>query len=65
MAKLEIKTAKNVAEETTRREGGKSQIKIGDAYTAINIVSDLMIENPEVISILIANGIKRKKKPKK
>jgi len=54
-------TFKSLASELTVLEEGKSNVKIGDMREILSKLSVLMVENPEVISVLIDNGIKKKK----
>jgi len=55
-------TIKQIAEFLADVEGGKSQIKMGDAREAVAIISDLCAMYPDVVATLIGNGIRRRKK---
>jgi hypothetical protein len=59
---MNIKQAQN---EIVKREGGKSNIIIGDVREVIGHLSDLMFEDSTLVAMLIANGARRAKRKKK
>lgn len=58
--------AQELASIIAKKEGHKSQARIGDIREILSIVADLMYSNAEAASCMVQLGIaraKRKKKP--
>lgn len=61
-----MKNIKQLASELAKREGKKSQARIGDIREILGILSDLFIDDPlGVFSILLSNGSRRRMRKKK
>ena len=60
-----MKTLTELYSAIAKREGKKSQVKIGDIREIIAILSDLMIKHPSIHALLTKNGERRAKKRKK
>jgi hypothetical protein len=52
-------TLKELASAIAKREGKKSQVKIGDIREILRIIADLMVEDPEVMVVLVRYANKR------
>jgi len=63
----QIKTIKGLASAIAKREGKKSQARIGDIREILSILSDIIheYEGSDIITMLINNGEKRAKKKAK
>lgn len=57
-------TLKELYSKIARREAKKSQVKIGDIREIIAILSDLMMEHPDIHALLRKNGERRAKRKK-
>ena len=57
-----MKTWKDLTTEITRREGGTVKLNIAEISEVVGIISDLVVEDAHVISILIAAGDRRARK---
>lgn len=55
-------TIQTLATEIAKREGKKSEARIGDIREILAILSDVMWDQPLVYSLLSINGQKRAKK---
>jgi hypothetical protein len=57
-----MKNMKALASEIAKREGKKSQVKMGDVREILGILSDLAFADPVgVVGLLIKNGMRRAK----
>lgn len=54
-----------LASLVAKKEGHKSQARIGDIREIISILSDLMYSNPDAASCVVQLGIARAKRKKK
>jgi hypothetical protein len=54
-----------IASAIAKKEGHKSQSRIGDIREILGILSDMSYDSPDVVQAIIANGIKRSKRRKK
>lgn len=54
-----------IASAIAKKEGHKSQSRIGDIREILGVLSDMSYDSPDVIQSIIANGIKRSKRRKK
>lgn len=63
----QIKTIKGLASAIAKKEGKKSQARIGDVREILSILSDIVHEHEgsDIITMLITNGQKRAKKKAK
>lgn len=61
---MKFTSIKSVASYVAKKEGKKSQVKIGDVREILTILSKLFMTNTEVITLLVKNG-KRIEKAKK
>ena len=61
---MKFTSIKSVASYVAKKEGKKSQAKIGDVREMLTILSKLFLTNTEVITLLVKNG-KRIEKAKK
>jgi hypothetical protein len=53
---------RELASEIARREKGKSQVKVGDVREILAILSDMIVEDPNLLLLLTKNGISRVRK---
>jgi hypothetical protein len=58
-------TIQKLASEIAKREGKKSQARIGDIREILGILSDVAVEDMRVLYSLVVNGCRRRKKAKK
>lgn len=59
-------TIKTLATEIAKREGKKSQARIGEVREILGLLSDFFYENStELSTVLYNNGFKRSRKAKK
>jgi hypothetical protein len=56
-----MKTLKDIASEIARREGKKKPARIGEVREVLGIVSDMVFEDPRIVSTLFSNGQRRAK----
>ena len=54
-----------LASEVAKKEGHKSQARIGDVREIIGIIADICYQNPDAMQAIIKNGIMRAKRKKK
>lgn len=54
-----------LASAIARKEGHKSQARIGDIREILSIVADMTYDSPDVVEALIKLGISRAKRRKK
>lgn len=55
-------TMKQLATEVAKREGHKSESRIGDIREVLAIVSEVLASNDVALTSLLANGKRRNKK---
>ena len=55
----------HLASAIAKKEGHKSEARIGDIREILSIVADLSYDDPEVIRAIVALGISRAKRRKK
>jgi hypothetical protein len=60
-----MKSIRELVSEIAKREGKRSQAKIGEVREIVGCMSDLLYEMPGVYQLLAVNGVKRAKKKKK
>jgi len=60
-----MKTMKQLTSYTVKKEGKKSQVKIGDVKEMLGILSDILYDDFSVSVILYKNGFNRSKRKKK
>lgn len=60
-----MKKINDVASAVAKREGKKSETKMGDVKEVLAIISDLIFADPNVAILLYQNGKKRAAKKKK
>lgn len=56
---------RQIAEQLAKREGHKSQARMGDLYEVVGLLADMMYESAEVVPALVKLGIDRAKRKKK
>lgn len=56
---------RQLASIIAKKEGHKSQARIGDIREILSILSDLSYNSPDPIQVIIQNGINRAKRRKK
>lgn len=54
-----------LASQIAKREGHKSQARIGDIREILSILSDMSYQSPEPIQAIVKLGISRAKRKKK
>lgn len=54
-----------IASTIAKKEGHKSQARIGDIREILSILSDMTYDSPDVVPTLVKNGIARRKRMKK
>lgn len=52
-------TMKDLAQEVCLLEGKKVEVSYPNVREILSIISDLMVRDAEVVSVLLANGLKR------
>lgn len=57
-------TINELAQAIAKREGHKSQSRIGDIREILAIISDMSYDSHDCVSTIIKNGIKRANKKK-
>lgn len=60
-----MKNLKEVFSEVAKREGKKSQARIGEVREIVGVIADIMHEYPQVYQMLVIAGYKRAKRRKK
>ncbi len=55
---------RELASAIAKREGGKSNVKIGDIREIIAVLSDYIVDDPDLLVVMLEHGIKRLKKQK-
>lgn len=58
-------TIQQLASAIAKKEGHKSQARIGDIREILAILSDMTYDSADVIQTLVKNGITRRKRMKK
>ena len=60
-----MENLKDVFSEVARREGKKTEARIGEVREIVGIIADILHEYPQVYQMLVIAGYKRAKKKKK